>query len=168
MSSKNIIPTGSPLREDDVEKGRILSITYQPRARYNWATGVAIGRFLAELKAGRILGTKCNHCGRIVVPPRVFCELCFRRVDDWVHLPDTATVNTFSISHIATDTKRLKTPIVPAVIEIDGTSHAGFLHLLGEVSPQNITIGMRVKAVWKEPTQRMGSITDIKYFAPLA
>jgi hypothetical protein len=165
--SKGIVtPLGSPLKEEDIEAQKVLSVTYQPKANYKWATGIAIGKFLEALKAGRILGSKCNRCQRIVVPPRIFCEFCFRRINDWVQLADSGTVNTYSVSHIATDTKRLKTPIIPAVIEIDGTSKAGFLHILGGVDPDKVKIGMRVKAVWKEPNERSGSITDIKYFSP--
>jgi uncharacterized OB-fold protein len=85
-------------------------------------------------------------------------------MEEWVTLPDTGTVNTYSVSHISTDTTRLKTPIIPAVIEIDGTNNAGFLHIIGETKPENVRIGMRVKAVWEEPTKRKASITAIKYF----
>ena len=160
-------PEGTPLKEDDFEEHKVLTVAYQPKAKYSWATGVAIGRFLKGLKAGEILGTKCDHCGRIAVPPRIFCEWCFKRTTKWVTLPDTGTVNTFSISHIATDTTRLKTPTIPAVIEIDSTGHAGFLHIIGEAKEDDVTIGMRVKAVWIDPEQRKGSITDIKYFKPI-
>jgi len=155
---------GVALREVDIELRKVLSEVYHPKAKYSWATGIAIGRFLRELKAGRIVGTRCSHCRRVVVPPRIFCEWCFRTIDEWVHLADTGIVNTFSISHISTDTTRLKTPIIPAVIEIDGTSHAGFLHVIGETNPETVKIGMRVKAVWGEESKRVGSITDIKYF----
>jgi len=160
-------PPGVPLTEQDIAQRKVLSVTYKPKVKYAWATGVAIGRFLREIKAGKIIGTKCDNCGRIVVPPRIFCEQCFRPVNKWVDLPDTGTVNTYSVSHIATDTTRLKTPVIPAVIEIDGTSNAGFLHVLGDVTPSSVKIGMRVKAVWKDPGQRAGSITDIKYFKPI-
>lgn len=61
----------------------------------------------------------------------------------------------------------VKTPIIPAVIGIDSTTNAGFLHLIGGAKPDEVRIDMRVKAVWLEPSQRKGSITDIKYFAPL-
>lgn len=159
-------PEGSPLKEDDIEKGRVLSIAYHPRVAYRWATGIAIGRFLQELKAGRILGSRCSHCSRVVVPPRIFCEYCFRKIDEWPNLRDTGIVNTYSVSHIAADTTRLKTPIIPAVIEIDGTSNAGFLHILGGVEPEKVKIGMPVKAVWRNSEQRQGSITDIIHFAP--
>lgn len=157
-------PSGTPLREEDMEKQKVLTLTYHPKANYAWATGVAVGEFLKGLKAGVIMGSKCDECGRIVVPPRLFCEWCFRRTEKWVKLPDTGRVNTFSISYITADTTRVKEPIVPAVIEIDGTSAAGFLHFVGGVKPDQIEIGMRVKALWVEASKRQASITDIKHF----
>ncbi len=159
-------PPGNPLKEEDIESQKVLSVVYHPKAKYSWATGIAIGRFLSDLKLGKITGSKCQHCDRIVVPPRIFCELCFKPSAGWVSLPDTGVVNTYSISYIMADTTRVKEPMIPAVIEIDDTSNAGFLHLLGEVKPNDVRIGMRVKAVWADPSKRTGSITDIKYFAP--
>jgi uncharacterized OB-fold protein len=41
------------------------------------------------------------------------------------------------------------------------------MHMLGEVDPQAVHIGMRVQAVWKPPEEREGAITDILYFKPL-
>ena len=56
-----------------------------------------------------------------------------------------------------------------AVIAIDGAGeHMGLVHKLGEVDPGDVEIGMRVQAVWKEPAEREGSITDIRYFRPVA
>ena len=54
------------------------------------------------------------------------------------------------------------------MIEIDGASTLhGFMHMLGEVDPKKVKIGMRVKAVWKPADERVGSINDILYFKPL-
>lgn len=159
-------PLGVPLKEEDISNLRILTVAYTPKVKYSWATGKAIGEFLKGLKAGAITGSRCDNCGRTVVPPRIFCEWCFRRMENWVKLPDTGTVNTYSVSYITTDTTRVKNPTIPAVVTIDGTSNAGFLHILGEVKPDDVKIGMRVKAVWKDPSKRQGSITDIRYFAP--
>jgi len=165
--SKQMQPNGTGLKGDDIEANRVLTIAYEPKVKYSWATGIAIGRFLNGLKEGEIIGTRCDQCGRVVVPPRIFCEWCFKRTEAWVKLPDTGSVNTFSISHITADTTRIKTPIIPAVIEIDGTTNAGFLHLIGGVKPDDVKIGMKVKAVWRETANRQASITDIKYFAPI-
>ncbi len=168
MSKKRAAePLGTALKEEDIERQKVLTVAYQPKAEYAWAAGIAIGRFLEGLKAGEILGTRCEHCGRVAVPPRIFCEWCFKSSDSWVKLPDTGIVNTFSISYITADTTRVKTPIIPAVIGIDSTTNAGFLHLIGGVKPEDVRIDMRVKAVWLDPSQRKGSITDIKYFTPL-
>jgi len=164
LVKENLERPGVHLKEDDFEQRKVLSEIYHPKARYAWVTGLAVGRFLSELKQGKIIGIKCEHCRRVVVPPRVFCEWCFRRTTSWVYLPDTGTVNTFSVSHIAANTTRLKTPIIPAVIEIDESSNAGFLHLIGDTSPEDVRIGLRVKAVWRPSSERTGSITDIKYF----
>jgi hypothetical protein len=41
------------------------------------------------------------------------------------------------------------------------------MHMLGEVDPDTLEVGMRVQAVWKPTEQRVGAITDIAYFKPL-
>ncbi|MDH5647024.1 MAG: DNA-binding protein, partial [Candidatus Heimdallarchaeota archaeon] len=43
-----------------------LSVKHHPEMEYNWATGVAITKFLKGLKNGKILGTYCNDCDRTV------------------------------------------------------------------------------------------------------
>lgn len=159
---------GVGLRESDFQQRKVLFTEWVPNARYAWDAGVAIGRYLAELKEGRLIGVRCRHCRRTVIPPRVFCEWCFRPMDEWVPLPDTGTVNTFSLCYVTWDMRRLTEPEIPAVIDIDGTHPpVGILHLLGEVEPQAVQIGMRVQAVWKPPEERTGSILDIRYFRPV-
>lgn len=136
-------------------------------ARYAWDTGVAISRFLEGLKDGEIWGRECRSCRRILVPPRMFCEECFRPTDRWVRVEDTGTVNTFSICYIRWDMVQLEEPELPFVLEIDGASSMmGFMHKLGEVDPEKVSIGMEVEAVWKPAEERTGSILDIRYFRP--
>jgi uncharacterized OB-fold protein len=168
MSQKITSYPGHEITHEDQKERRYLDIQYNFVPRYSWAAGVAISRFLDELKEGRIFARKCNQCGRTLVPPRMYCEQCYRPTDEWVQVKDTGTINTFSISHVGTDARRLKTPILVAVIDIDGASPGmGILHNLGEVEPSNISIGMKVQAVWKQPSERQGAITDIRYFKPL-
>jgi uncharacterized OB-fold protein len=156
------------LHQQDFDQGRVLTERWEPNARYAWDAGVAIGRYLQELKAGRLAGRRCDSCRRILIPPRMFCEACFRPTDAWVVLQDTGVVKTFSICHITWDMQPLQTPNLPAVIDIDGASKGmGILHLLGEVKPEDVKIGLRVRAVWKPAAERQGAITDILYFKPL-
>ncbi|RME31298.1 MAG: Zn-ribbon domain-containing OB-fold protein [Thermoflexia bacterium] len=156
------------LSEEDFETGRVLYETWKPVARYAWDAGIAIGRYLAELKAGRLVGVHCPSCGRILVPPRMFCQDCFVPIDGFVPLQDTGTVVTFSICYVTWDMVRIAQPLIPAVIAIDGASPGmGILHLLGEVRPEEVRIGMWVQAVWKPAEERIGAITDIRYFKPI-
>lgn len=160
---------GVYLRESDFKEGKVLFTEWNPNAQYAWDAGVAIGRYLAELKEGRLIGVRCNKCRRTVIPPRNFCEWCFRPMDDWVYLPDTGTVNTFSLCYVTWDMQYLTDPEISAVIDVDGTQPlVGIMHLLGEVDPKEVKIGMRVQAVWKPPEEREGSILDIKYFKPMS
>jgi uncharacterized OB-fold protein len=156
------------LRQEDIDSGRVLTERWEPNARYAWDAGVAMGRYLEELEAGRLIGRRCDLCRRVVVPPRMFCEICFRPTDDWVVLQDSGTVKTFSLCYVTWDMKRLQHPQIPAVIDIDGASKGmGIMHMLGLVEPGAVQIGMRVQAVWKPVAERQGDITDISYFAPM-
>ena len=143
------------------------AVDFAVDARYAWDAGVAVGRYLDGLKEGVILGRECRKCRRILVPPRMFCEECFRPTDAWRRVSDTGRVNTFSICHVLWNMEPADPPELPAVIEIDGASPGmGFLHKLGEVRPDDVSIGMEVEAVWRPAGEREGSILDIRYFRP--
>jgi uncharacterized OB-fold protein len=156
---------GTTLSEDDFLQGNVLSIHDKLEGRYAWDTGIAISRYLEGLKKGIILGAYCSKCRKTVVPPRTVCEWCFRPILKIVPLQDTGTVITYSICYVTWDVRRIQDPEIPAVIEIDGASPMhGILHKLGEIETNQISIGMRVQAVWKPPKERVGAITDILYF----
>ncbi|HEU4759443.1 MAG TPA: Zn-ribbon domain-containing OB-fold protein [Dehalococcoidia bacterium] len=155
---------GTPLSDAQVRRREIITFEQGPQARYAWDTGVAIGRFLEGLREGRLLARRCHRCARVLLPPRMFCERCFRPTDAWVQVPDTGTVNTYSVSHIRWDASPLEEPVVIAVIRIDGTSDGGFLHYLDGVDGADVRIGMRLQAVWKPAAEREGSILDIRHF----
>jgi hypothetical protein len=159
---------GISLNEQDFSDGKILFNFDKLNGFFAWDTGIGIGSYLAALKNDVILGSRCRTCRKIVVPPRTICEWCFRPMDEFVPLKDTGTVNTFSLCYVTWDVQRIKVPEIPAVINIDGaTSMHGIMHMLGEVDPKEVKIGMRVQAVWKPSDERQGSITDIRYFKPI-
>jgi uncharacterized protein len=168
LSEKVKFFPGKEIHSGALDSGDILVTKYEADLKYSYSSGVAVSRFLTELKNGRLIARKCNKCKRIMIPPRMFCEDCFRDTDEWVYVKDTGVVNTYSIAHVGSDATRLSKPLFVAVIGIDGASELmGFLHLLGDVAEKDIKIGMRVKAVWKPAEERAGSILDIKYFKPM-
>lgn len=154
------------LREAEF-RAAVGAVDFAVDARYAWDTGIAISEYLRGLKRGVILARECRECRRVLVPPRMFCEECFRPTDRWVEVRDTGRVNTFSICYVRWDMERLKEPEIPAVVEIDGASPGvGFMHKLGEVRPEDVRVGLEVEAVWKPEEEREGSILDIRYFRP--
>jgi uncharacterized OB-fold protein len=168
LSSKISKYPGTEITPDDVKAGRYLTTLYQADLKYAWTSGVATSRYLKGLKEGKIWGRRCDRCERVMVPPRMYCERCYRPTDAWVRLLDTGKVVTYSIAYVNFDASRRKEPILVAVVEIEGASPLmGILHLLGEVAPEKVKIGMRVQAVWKPAKERTGAITDISYFKPL-
>jgi hypothetical protein len=103
-----------------------------------------------------------------MIPPRMFCERCFCPTDDWVYVNDTGRILTFSLCYVSWDVRRLKQPEIPAVIAIDGASPGmGILHLIKKVRPKQVRVGMAVRAVWRAPSKRRGSVTDIAYWEPV-
>lgn len=156
---------GERLSQKQIDSGEVTTVKHRPHVRYAWSCGEAMSRFLNELKNGKLIARKCNKCKRTLFPPRMFCEQCFRPTDEWVYVKDTGTIMTFSKSYIDTDARRVKEPILVGVVAMDGASeHMGIMHYFDEIDPDEIEIGMRVRAVWKPANEREGSVTDIKYF----
>lgn len=159
---------GTHVSTKDIVEKKVSYSWWEPEVQYSWSLGPAMSRFLQELKAGRIVGRKCKKCRRVIVPPRMFCEHCYSPTDEWIYLKDTGTVETFSISYLDADARRIKEPILIGVVSIDGAAPKhGFMHYFGGMKPEELHIGMKVKAVWKPEKEREGAITDIKYFEPL-
>jgi len=80
-------------------------------ADYIYTSGIAGERFFRELRDhGRLMGTRCSECGTQWVPPKLFCEECFKEVHDWVELPREGRVGAACIVGVALDGSRLSAP----------------------------------------------------------
>ncbi len=160
-------PAGTPLSSQQFNGGDVVTWDDEYAVEYDWDSGVAIGAYLEGLKNGKLLASYSPSSDRTVVPPRTFDELTWEEIDDLRDLPGTGRVNTFSLCYVNWDASRRDDPLIPAVIELDGASEGmGILHMLAEVDPDNVSLGMAVEAVWKPEAERQGAITDILYFRP--
>jgi hypothetical protein len=135
---------------------------------YIYTQGLAGERFFREIKEnGKIVGTRCKRCNFVYMPPRIYCERCFEKLEEWVDLGAKGVVHTFTIAYVNMDGSKLKQPIIYAMIRINDAK-GGLIHKMGEVSPKDVKIGMEVEAVFKPKEERKGSINDIKYFKPIS
>lgn len=132
---------------------------------YRWSAGIAGGRFLQELRdTGRIMGAKCPSCGRVLVPPRIFCEECFVETDDWLEVGPQGVLLTFAESYFGLQGQRLDEPWYVGVVKLD-RSDGGLFHRIAP-DERPVEIGGRVEAVLAE--NRAGTILDIEHFRTLS
>ncbi|MBI2267724.1 MAG: Zn-ribbon domain-containing OB-fold protein [Armatimonadetes bacterium] len=132
-----------------------------------YTAGVAGERFLSEIRDnGKILGTLCEKCNFVYVPPMIYCERCFARLTEWVPVSHKGVVESFTVGYIDMDGKPLPEPRVMAVINLDGAT-SSLVHFLEEIEPDDITFGMEVEAVFRPKGERKGSILDISHFRPV-
>jgi uncharacterized OB-fold protein len=132
-----------------------------------YTAGIAGERFFREIKDhGRIMGTHCPACGLVYVPATMFCERCFAKLEDWVEVPSQGRVFTYTVLYRDLDDRPLEPPAMLVYVKLDGAD-GGLIHYLGETNPEDVYIGLEVEAVFKEASERQGSIADIRYFRPV-
>jgi len=129
--------------------------------------GETASKFFIELRDNaRIMATKCPECGRVLLPPRSFCERCFVSLKDhWVELKPEGTLEAFTvITGEYSFSGMPKPPYVMCLVRLGGASTSIPQMLLGldlsdpGMAAKELKVGMPVKAVFKE--QREGRIDD--------
>lgn len=135
---------------------------------YIYTYGRAGEAFYRSLKdKGIFLGARCEICNIIFVPPRIYCEKCFARLENsFVEVGSIGIIHTYTVLYKNLDGSPKDKPVIMAMVKLDGTN-GGLVHYLGAVEPDDVKIGMKVEAVLKAKNKRVGSIMDIKYFKPL-
>ncbi len=132
-----------------------------------YTAGIAGEKFFRAIQEdGQFLGTVCPTCDIVYVPPRLYCEQCFAHLEEWINVPSTGWVYTFTLVHLDLDGNPLPDPRLIAFIQLDGTD-GGLVHMLDDIDPEQVYVGMPVEAVFKDPAERQGSILDIAHFRPL-
>lgn len=133
---------------------------------YRWSFGKSLGRFFDGLAKRKIYGARCKSCRKVLVPPTNLCGICFSQAEEeWIEVGPAGVVTAFTTVYLAFPGQPREPPYTWATLALDGAD-SGFFHVLEEVDPSQVKVGMRVEPVWNpEPT---GEITDIKYYRPVA
>lgn len=124
---------------------------------YRHSTGPVVGRALAALRDGVILGGRCVRCGVVSVPAREWCERCGGGTTDLEPVGPGGTVTARARVHSSALLGSIQDPTAWALVRLDGAG-TDLIHLVrGDVDP-----GARVRPVWR--AERRGAITDIECF----
>jgi len=152
-----------------MENIEVLKKEYNMHLDFSVSLGPAYTKWMMGLKDKKILANKCPKCGRLFVPAKPFCEICFEEPKEWIETDGTGTVEGFTVNY-GKFRNFPDPPYVLGVIRVDGSAvsfiHwiAGFSYDSPEEMPDKIQIGMKVRPVWAE--DRKGDLLDIKYFEP--
>ena len=138
---------------------RTLSAPVTVSFDYTRSVGPVLGRFLTGLRDGRFVGARLSD-GRVVVPPPEFDPVTHTATADFVDLPDTGTVTSWTWVSEPVAGQPFDRPFAFALVTIDGAD-APMLHAVDVASPEEISTGMKVRARWA--TSRDGVITDFVF-----
>ena len=118
---------------------------------YKWSVGETGSRFLIALRDRcEIWGTRCPTCNRVYVPPVQNCGECFQPLEEWVSVGSGGVVESFTVARQPDPMFDLEPPVVYGLIRLDDAA-GSLLHFIGEIEPEHVRVGMRVRAVFAGP-----------------
>jgi uncharacterized OB-fold protein len=134
---------------------------------YVYTYGLAGEKFFRAVKdKGTFAGTRCDVCDITYVPPKIYCDRCFAKLEKYLDVGTTGYVESFTVTFKNMDGSDRERPRILAVIRIAGTD-GGLIHYLEGIAIDDIALGMPVQAVFKPKSKRTGSIEDIVGFGPV-
>ena len=114
--------------------------------------------FWEAARDNRFVCARCTNCGTFRLPPAPFCYECQHRDIEWVELPGTGTVYSFTIvRHPLAKMLQPSVPYASGIIEIDGTQGAGARMICNivDVDVDQLKIGDKVEIVWEHVNDEM-------------
>ncbi len=105
-----------------------------------------VSQFADQLKAGRIVASRCGSCGFTSFPPRADCPRCLAGQFQWVEVSGRGTIVTWTRLHAAPAGFEDLAPYTIGVVDLDETGR--LLAWVGEsIAESEIHAGMRVQVV---------------------
>lgn len=125
---------------------------------YVYTAGPVGTKWLEALKSGRLTAAYCPRCGRLFLPPKMYCPFDFEEVKELREIETVGVVESFTVIERDFYGEKLPERKILAFIKFPGVE-GGLIHYLKTTKP---AVGMRVKPRWR--AERVGLITDIEYF----
>ena len=136
------------------------------RMDYTYVAGAGRSVFLRGLAGRRVLARRCPGCSRVYVPAPELCSRCLRPVGPPFELDGRGVVSTFCVVNFPFPGQVHEPPYVVAHIQLDGAD-TRLMHLVREVAPDRVHIGMRVEPVWVPDEELAASAASIRHYRPV-
>ena len=114
-------------------------------------TGEAFYQYLAEQK---LMGSRCQSCGALHVPPRPLCPACYGEDLAWEQISGTGKLVAFTTVHIAPTAMieagyGRKNPYCTGIVELEeGPCISAQITGVDPAAPQEIEVGTPVRVAF--------------------
>lgn len=112
----------------------------------NYTNESKASEFVNFLQTGKVVGTKCNICGRIYFPPKMDCPQCLASDCEWFEVTGGGKVVAYTKLNYGPLGFEDRTPYVLAVAQFDNDIQI-LAGINKEVQEEDIRIGMTVEVV---------------------
>ena len=147
----------------DVEA--VKSVRTPAQLDYEFTAGDATTRFLRGITQKKIIGQRATADSRVYVPPRGADPELGQATPIEVEVAQVGTVTSFCVVNLQFYGSVMEIPYVSALILLDGAD-LSIMHLIQEVPADEVHIGMRVEAVWRDDADIESTLESIKWFRP--
>ena len=112
--------------------------------------------FYAFLQEGRLMGVRCNDCGRLSAEPRPMCPACHRQDMSWHQFKGTGTLGAFTCISVVPEAMADRgygrnNPYCTGIVALDeGPRISAAIVGVDAANPQNIRTGMALAVDFSE------------------
>lgn len=145
------------------EKHFVPVQTILPPMPCQWSVGPFMERFYQDLSEKKFTGVACPKCKKVYLPPRKFCSECHAPMKKFVRVKDRGELINFTVACQNVNGSRRESPVIIGLVRLSGADTAVFGELRG-VAPEEVRIGMKVKAVFAD--QPGVTVESLSHFAP--
>lgn len=158
------VPVSLPPSISEVDP--VTSVTTPIAIDYTVTPGRGLSSYLRAMKDKRVLADVCPETGQVIFPPRGVSSRAGRPPTETVEVAHIGYVDSFNITRIPIKSRDdLHPPYVSAWVVPDG-ANVGSIALVAGIDPEEVRLGMRVRAVWKPDDELAESAANILYWEP--
>jgi hypothetical protein len=149
-----------PLNDRITSVEKLRAWTDKIPFHYEYTAGVAGEKFLRGLQEGRILASECGKCGKLFMPPKMYCVDCYVETRRFREVGPGGEVLALAKSSVGFDGRRLARPKTFVFVGFKGVT-GGLIHT---ASGEGLEIGSKVAPRFRPRPKREGSVLDIECF----
>jgi uncharacterized OB-fold protein len=144
----------------------VTGIVTPIRLDYRYTPGTSSSDFLRDIPRGKVSGRRCPSCSKVYFPPRGGCPMCGVEFAETVTVAGTGTLVTFAVVNVNFANRVIELPYVSGEVLFDGADIATMVLVRG-IAPEDVRMGMRVKAVWKPEAEWDYTLANIDHVEPI-